>query len=424
MNILASVYACSPYDGSERAVGWNWISELDKYHNITALTSIRYKDDIEKFKSKNPNAIQNTTFVYIDVPYTSWHKGYRFERIYYIMWQKQAAKTANKLASQKKYDLIHHITYVTCVLPTYMHKVGLPFLLGPVAGGDLIPRTIDYPLNKKVKLFEFTRYISQKIFTSTPNFKRMVKNASLILTATGDTARLIPHKYKNKIDIFQAVGLQEEIFYPEPIKKDHDVPRFLMAGRMLYLKGYELGVSAFVEALNNGLKAELTILGDTENSSSMEAYKKKIIGICGKYLGKEIKVISKIEYSKMKSFYDQYDILINCSLRDSGCFVVMEAMARGLAVISLDTGGPKINTTNDTAIKIPPNQFKELVNDFAKAIIDLGTNRNRQKRLGMLARKYAIDHFSIKSRTLKMNEYYLEIMEMKNEKNLYDSAKP
>ena len=47
MKVLASVYACSPYDGSERAVGWNWITELDKYHMITAITSYKYKNDIE-----------------------------------------------------------------------------------------------------------------------------------------------------------------------------------------------------------------------------------------------------------------------------------------------------------------------------------------------------------------------------------------
>lgn len=46
MKVLASVYACSPYDGSERAVGWNWLKELNEYHEITALTSYTYKRDM------------------------------------------------------------------------------------------------------------------------------------------------------------------------------------------------------------------------------------------------------------------------------------------------------------------------------------------------------------------------------------------
>ena len=168
MKILASVYACSPYDGSERAVGWNWLSELDKYHEITALTSHVYRADIEDYKSKNPGVLQNTKFVYLDVPNTFWHVGYRFERIYYILWQKEAYIQAKKLVHKEHFDLVHHITYVTCVLPTYMHKLGIPFLYGPVSGGENIPLIIGYPMSKKNKLVELVRTAVQIFFQSTP----------------------------------------------------------------------------------------------------------------------------------------------------------------------------------------------------------------------------------------------------------------
>lgn len=110
----------------------------------------------------------------------------------------------------------------------------------------------------------------------------------------------------------------------------------------------------------------------------------------------------------MKEFYDQFDVLINCSLRDSGCFVVMEAMARGLAVISLDTGGPKVNTTDETSIKIHPIIFSDLVDEFMKAIVELGTDGERREQLGKAAREYARRKFLIQNRTKMMNEYYKE----------------
>lgn len=406
MNVLASVYACSPYDGSERAVGWNWIYELDKYHQITALTSSTYKNDIEDFNAKNPGKLCNTRFIYIEVPGTEWHKGYRFERIYYMLWQKEAIKIARELNKTQKFDIVHHMTYVTCVLPTHMHELGIPFLLGPVAGGDRIPSIIKYPMQLKDRIFERIRLLSQIIFTSTFNFGRTVNDASLILVATEDTARLIPKKYRDKVRIFQAVGLREDIFMPEPVRYNHDIPQFLMAGRMLYLKGYELGISAFVKALERGLNAHLTILGDTENSAAMEKYKEKIRSICGSHLGKEIFVFPKVEYNKMKQFYDRFDVLINCSLRDSGCFVVMEAMARGMAVITLDTGGPKVNTTVETAMKVKPAPFEKTVDEFTNYIIELGNNPMIARRMGSEARKYAMKHFSIRERTKKMNEFY------------------
>jgi len=151
MNVLASVYACSPYDGSERAVGWNWVCELDKSHQLWVITSKVYENDIERYKKSHPDALRNTDFIYVEVPkfLSFWHKGYRGERLYYLMWQKRALKVAKKLIQNVKIDLVHHITYVTCVLPTYMHKLGLPFLYGTVSGGENIPSIIHYPLHKK-----------------------------------------------------------------------------------------------------------------------------------------------------------------------------------------------------------------------------------------------------------------------------------
>lgn len=85
MKILASVYACSPFDGSEHAVGWNWLYELNQYHEVTALTSHVYKNDIENYLRKHPNEMRNIEFIYIEVPNSKWHVGYRLERLYYIL---------------------------------------------------------------------------------------------------------------------------------------------------------------------------------------------------------------------------------------------------------------------------------------------------------------------------------------------------
>lgn len=413
MKVLASVYACSPYDGSERAVGWNWLKELNQYHEITALTSHVYKNDIEDYLSKNPSEMHNTRFVYIDVPHTSWHVGYRLERLYYVLWQKQAVKKAKELLRREHFDLVHHITYVTCVLPTYMYKLGIPFLLGPVAGGDQIPAIMNYPMSSKDALFEIVRKLFQVIFTSTYNFKLTVKKASMILVATEDTARLVPDKFKNKVEVFQAIGLSEDMYYPEPKAKPKRNARFLMAGRMLYLKGYELGVQAFIRALEQGTNAELTILGDTEDDPSQEAHKQKIMQLCGDYLNREIKFVSKVGYNKMKDFYDGFDILLNCSLRDSGCFVVMEAMSRGLPVILLDTGGPKVNTTVESSIKIQPESFEKMVSNMAEAIITLANDPEKRKNMGTSGRNFALKTFTMKERTAKMNAFYERILSSK-----------
>ena len=414
MRVLASVYACSPYDGSERAVGWNWIRQLDNFHQITALTSHVYQKDIEDYLSKHPGELKNTTFVYVAVPHTIsfWHVGYSGERLYYMMWQKQALKVARELIKTEKFDLVHHITYVTCVLPTYMHRLGLPFLYGPVSGGENTPAVIGYPMSTKDKVVETIRSASQIFFKATPNFAKTMKRATLIVVTTDETKALIPARYQDKVRTFQSIGLNSDMFYPEPAPKGNTVPQFLMAGRMLYWKGYELGIAAFVKALERGCHAELTILGDTENNPGYEAHREKLKAMCGNYLDKEIKFVSRVEHAKMKQFYDGFDVLLNCSLRDSGCFVVMEAMSRALPIIVVNTGGPKVNTTPESALKIEPDVLEKMIEKTTEAIITLAQDKEKREKMGRAGRTHGLETFTLEARTEQMNKFYHEVLEL------------
>lgn len=414
MRVLASVYACSPYDGSERAVGWNWVCELNKCHRITALTSSAYKKDIEDYLEKHPGKLQNTQFVYVEVPNTSWHVGYKHERVYYILWQKYAAKVAEELIKKERYDLVHHITYVTCILPTYMHKLGIPFLYGPVSGGENTPSIIRYPMSKKNKMMETIRYAAQVFFRSTPNYSKTMKKSAAIITTTEETKAIIPRKYHDKVRVFQSIALKSDMIYPEPKRKENDVPRFLMAGRMLYWKGFEIGISAFISALKEIRGgAELVILGNTEDDPKYIRHQSNLMELCGKHLNHEIKFVKSVPFEQMKEFYDGFDVLINCSLRDSGCFVVIEAMSRALPVICVNTGGPKVNTTNESAIKIEPAPLAKMIDEMAEAIKMLASDKEKRECMGLAARKHALESFTLEARTRQMNEFYEEIVKMK-----------
>ena len=295
---------------------------------------------------------------------------------------------------------------MTCVLPTEMYKIGIPFLYGPVSGGENTPKIIRYPMGMKDRVIETVRSAVQRFFCMTPNFYRTMEGANIILATTEETRDLVPDKYKEKTFIFQSIGLQRDIFFPAPEEKPDRIPRFLMAGRMLYWKGFQLGIKVFIATLESGFVGELVVLGDTECNHSYEKNKEILQTLCGKYLNTNIKFVEKVEYGQMKAFYDGFDVLINCSLRDSGCFVVMEAMSRALPLIVVNTGGPKVNTTSDCAIKIEPAPMKEMIEEIQSAIVCLGGNKALRKEMGEAGRQYAIDEFEMSQRMAKMNHYY------------------
>jgi glycosyltransferase involved in cell wall biosynthesis len=81
------------------------------------------------------------------------------------------------------------------------------------------------------------------------------------------------------------------------------------------------------------------------------------------------------------------DVLMNPSLHDSGSCVCTEAMAVGVPVICLDLGGPALQVSDGTGIKIPATSPEQVIRDLARAIMALASDPLYLERLGRSARR-------------------------------------
>ena len=199
----------------------------------------------------------------------------------------------------------------------------------------------------------------------------------------------------------QAIGLGSDFFEPAPQEAAHELCRVLMAGRMIYWKGFEAGITAVTKVLDENIDIELTVLG-TGDKNHMERLKR----LAGKYLDTRIRFIDSVDHENMKAFYERFDVLLNCSLRDSGCLVVMEAMSRGVPVICIDTGGPKVNTSSECAIKIQPAAYGTLVEAISGAISAVAMNPHTRTLLSRAAYVYAKKNFNIEGKVKDFLENY------------------
>lgn len=48
MKVLVSAYACEPNHGSEPAVGWNWVTQIATFADVTVITRENNRYSIEK----------------------------------------------------------------------------------------------------------------------------------------------------------------------------------------------------------------------------------------------------------------------------------------------------------------------------------------------------------------------------------------
>ncbi|MEE0211137.1 MAG: glycosyltransferase family 4 protein [Negativibacillus sp.] len=406
MRLLISAYACRPDMGSEPAVGWNWILEYSKLCELVVLTNFTNKPYIEEYLNSHKSEFKQVRFIYVkpNLKVELWYKEWeRLERFYYICWQHAAFRIAKKICEKEKFDYVQHITYVSCVMPTYMYKLNVPFIYGPISGGEKVPDIIHYPFGKKEKLIENIRKCSQLIANRSFHLKKCCQKAKLIIAVTEESKNMLPIKHQEKTIVLQAIGLNKsEILCKDKCFTNLKV-RFLIAGRMVAWKGFKIGIEAFIKALENGAEAELTVLGTGDSKM-----KNMLKSIAGDYLNQGIYFVDSVRYDKMSEFYDEHDILLNCSLRDSGCLVVMEAMGRGLPIICIDTGGPKVNTENGGAIKVKPVHYEELRDRLVESIILLSQDYEKKLNLSCEAQKIADEEFEYESKIASFYYKYLE----------------
>jgi glycosyltransferase involved in cell wall biosynthesis len=101
---------------------------------------------------------------------------------------------------------------------------------------------------------------------------------------------------------------------------------------------------------------------------------------------------------------------MNPSLHDSGGWVALEAMAAGRPVICLDLGGPALQVSEATGIKIPATTPKQVVADLASALEQLAGDPSRRARLGEAARATIQEKYNWDKKGEQLAALYARLM--------------
>ena len=75
-----------------------------------------------------------------------------------------------------------------------------------------------------------------------------------------------------------------------------------------------------------------------------------------------------------------------------------EAMAAGLPVICLDLGGPGLQVTEGTGVKLPAMSPQQVVSDLAAALSRLAGDLALRARMGQAARERVEEYFEWKKK--------------------------
>jgi glycosyltransferase involved in cell wall biosynthesis len=391
LKLLVAAYACRPGQGSEPGVGWNLVRELAKYHQVWVLTRENNRSPIEAELALNP--IANLQVVYSSLPgvLSGWQKLGWAVQLHYSLWQLQAYREARQLHREIGFDLSHHVTYGRYCAPSFLAFLPIPFVWGPVGGGESAPYPFWQDFDWRGKLYELMRDLSRWTGELNPLVQITARRSAIAFACTSETAVRLSKIGAPRIEMLSGqtgINFQDleqlKALAPTAVSATPQPVRFLSLGRLLHWKGFHLGLRAFAEA--NLPEAEYWVVGEGAELPRLEALADQL-GI-----GDRVRFFGSLPRDKALSLLRDCDVLVHPSLHDFSPTVCLEAMAVGKPVLCLNLGGPSVQVTDQTGCRIDTNHPEQVVHDMAKAMMHLAADPCFRQRLGQ-AGKQRISEF-------------------------------
>jgi glycosyltransferase involved in cell wall biosynthesis len=368
MKVLLSAYACEPDRGGETEIGWQRALHMSSFANeVWVLTRANNRAVIEADPLSRTPGLQ---FIYYDLP--PWavrlKKQAWFLPIYICLWQWGAYRLAAKHHRKRRFDRVYHVTFTGILSGSFMGRLGIPFIIGPIAGGERTPFPLRRGMPMLCRLNELLRDVGIILQRYSPLICPAFAAAERIYVTTPDSLRLVQARWHSKTQMQLSVANCGQTVGPAE-RRPATLPHFVFAGRLVHWKGVHFAIRALAEARRTVPAATLTLFG----SGPAERWLRD--------LAEKLGVTDAVEFvghAPRKRFVDSlpnYTALIFPSLHDSGGLVVLEALSNGLPVVCLDLGGPGIMVNGTCGIVVSTAQADEAqtVTRVANAIVSLAT---------------------------------------------------
>ena len=418
LKVILSAFACHPEKGSEPGVGWNWLAELSKEHQVyvlicsfggqkeaveAAVEKLSYKENIHLIFIPMP---QKTNKMLSLLPQLEFY-------VQHVEWQKEALLEAQKLAQEVDIDIVHHVTYATWTIPSFLWQLQKPFVLGPVTGSQRTPLAGYLFLPFK----GITRELSRMVFYFWARIPRSsaretIKKANLVLCGNLETLKEV-NSMRNSANslLMSEVGISN---IPDNLGRSRELEQkdgmlssifLLWAGLLEPRKNFGLLLEA-LQILPIDIQWKLFVVGE----GLLYSHWQDKVAEVG--LEKNIEFLGTVPYQKMADYYQKTDIFVFPSLREGSSTVVPEAMANAVPVIALNLSGMAALLAEDCGILVNVEGKKQMIQDFSTAIECLARDRSLRLRIGNKAYEKVKADYVWDQRREKMFSLYESILEV------------
>ena len=390
MRLLLSAYACAPNRGSEEGNGFNWLWETAALgHEVWCLTTTKGRPALDQLlaeRAADPVA-RRIHPVYVAVP-AAFDYAYRWQPgvyLHYLAWQHRAWRVARALDAQVNFGAVHHVTYNSLQMASWLWRLKKPLLLGPLGGGMTAPPALRRYLPDWFKTETVRTLISRLLVAFDPNVRQSLRHAALVLAANADTAALARRLGARQVALVMSAALPASYFpaayAPRPALAGRPL-RILWLARLFPRKGLHLTLAALGQ-VDKRVPFHLDIMGDGPVGPLVPGW------IAEAGLQDRVTWHGSVPYEATRAAYLGHDLFMLCSLRDTYANQYLEAMALGLPILTLDHHGAADFIPAAAGVKVPVQSADETVAALARAVEALYRDPAALERMGRAGAAYA-----------------------------------
>jgi exopolysaccharide biosynthesis WecB/TagA/CpsF family protein len=382
MKVLIVGHACSPRQGSEPSGTWNWAWQLSRRHEVLVLAYPHDREGVEAYLSEHPN--HNLSFFWVTLPgrrcYGRGDTGLQSPSLY-LLWQALVYRKARELHKNVGFDLVHHVSYGSVSAPPLVRRLPVPVIWGPIGGGQRAPVEFGRYFG-----WAWSREILRDVWIDFLRFApstRSAARASVVALATNhETAQLLRKLGAADVRLCLDSGIPSEVVSSSRSSGSRSEHLTLLwVGRMQPRKALPLALEALAQLPDVNVK--LLVAGDGEMRGPWEDRARRL------HVQNRAEFLGSVPWNELPSLYQRADAFLFTSLRDSFGMQILEAMAHGLPVLTLDHQGAGTFVPPQAGIKIPVTNPRETVMRLAEGIRWLARNPEARRKLGAAGRKYA-----------------------------------
>lgn len=425
LKVLLIAYECSPYRGSEWAVGWGRLLEGSRVAQMHVLTS---EDNFGALKrAQDEGLLPPEVRFYTPEPdarlraESPAHGAFAYNYTAYHHWHKLAIELARSLHAQEHFDLVHQATVNTFREPGYGYELGIPFLWGPVGGSQNYPMSFLSLLPPKEAAKEAARAIANKYtLYRDSRVRRAARRAAKIYASNSTNQRDYERAWGRKVHLLLETGLRD---VPEP---DHS--RFerrleekrrgdqmgplelLWSGELQTRKALPILLRALSKARKQA-EFRLTVLGDGPMRELWTAEAERL------GLQDIVRFAGRLPFPEAVAAMNHADLFCFTSLRDTSGNVVLEAMAAGVPVLCFGHQGTEDMVDATCGVRLPVVSPKRAIEDWRQALIELAENAEKLLAMSWAAPVRAREFLWSRNGDV-VNEAYLELGRTNMEKRL------